>query len=35
VFLDGHVRGLRPDIALAVLKAFSTISGGEVVPDTD
>ena len=33
VFLDGHVRGLRPDIAVAVLKALSTIGGGEVVPD--
>jgi prepilin-type N-terminal cleavage/methylation domain-containing protein/prepilin-type processing-associated H-X9-DG protein len=35
VFLDGHVRGLRPDIALAILKAFSTISGGEITPDGD
>jgi prepilin-type N-terminal cleavage/methylation domain-containing protein/prepilin-type processing-associated H-X9-DG protein len=35
VFLDGHVRGLRPDIALAVLKALSTIGGGEVIPDDD
>jgi prepilin-type processing-associated H-X9-DG protein len=35
VFLDGHVRGLRPDIALAVLKALSTISGAEIVPDED
>ncbi|MEX0613313.1 MAG: DUF1559 domain-containing protein [Pirellulales bacterium] len=35
VFLDGHVRGLRPDIALAVLKALSTISGSEVLPDGD
>lgn len=33
VFLDGHVRGLRPDIAIAVLKALSTIGGGEIVPD--
>ncbi len=32
VFLDGHVRGLKPDIALAVLKALSTIGGGEIVP---
>jgi prepilin-type processing-associated H-X9-DG protein len=35
VFLDGHVRGLRPDIALAVLKALSTISGGEITDDLD
>jgi prepilin-type processing-associated H-X9-DG protein len=35
VFLDGHVRGLHRDIALAVLKALSTIGGGEVVPDTE
>ena len=35
VFLDGHVRGLRPDIAIAVLKALSTIGGGEIVPDDD
>jgi prepilin-type N-terminal cleavage/methylation domain-containing protein/prepilin-type processing-associated H-X9-DG protein len=35
VFLDGHVRGLRPDIALAILKALSTISGGEITPDGD
>ena len=35
VFLDGHVRGLKPDIALAVLKALSTIGGGEVVPDRE
>jgi prepilin-type N-terminal cleavage/methylation domain-containing protein/prepilin-type processing-associated H-X9-DG protein len=35
VFLDGHVRGLKPDIALAVLKALSTIGGGEIVPDED
>ena len=35
VFLDGHVRGLRPDIAVAVLKAMSTIGGGEIVPDDD
>jgi prepilin-type N-terminal cleavage/methylation domain-containing protein/prepilin-type processing-associated H-X9-DG protein len=35
VFLDGHVRGLRPDIALAVLKALSTIGGSEVIPDGD
>jgi prepilin-type processing-associated H-X9-DG protein len=33
VFLDGHVSGLRPDIAITVLKAMSTIGGGEVVPD--
>jgi prepilin-type N-terminal cleavage/methylation domain-containing protein/prepilin-type processing-associated H-X9-DG protein len=35
LFLDGHVGDLRPDIALAVLKALSTISGGEIVPDGD
>jgi prepilin-type N-terminal cleavage/methylation domain-containing protein/prepilin-type processing-associated H-X9-DG protein len=35
VFLDGHVRGLRPDIAVAVLKALSTIGGGEIIPDED
>jgi prepilin-type N-terminal cleavage/methylation domain-containing protein/prepilin-type processing-associated H-X9-DG protein len=32
VFLDGHVAGLHPDMAIAVLKALSTIGGGEVVP---
>ena len=35
VFLDGHVRGMRPDIAVAVLKALSTIGGGEIVPDDE
>jgi prepilin-type N-terminal cleavage/methylation domain-containing protein len=35
VFLDGHVRGLRTDIAIAVLKAMSTIGGGELTPDVD
>ena len=35
VFLDGHVRGIRPDIAVAVLKALSTIGGGEIIPDGD
>ncbi len=35
VFLDGHVRGLRPDVALTVLKALSTIGGNEVIPDGD
>jgi prepilin-type N-terminal cleavage/methylation domain-containing protein/prepilin-type processing-associated H-X9-DG protein len=35
VFLDGHVRGLQPDIAVAVLKALSTIGGGEIVPDDE
>jgi prepilin-type N-terminal cleavage/methylation domain-containing protein/prepilin-type processing-associated H-X9-DG protein len=35
VFLDGHVRSLKPDIALDVLKALSTIGGGENVPDTE
>jgi prepilin-type processing-associated H-X9-DG protein len=33
VFLDGHVGGLRPDIAIAVIQAMSTIGGAEVVPD--
>jgi len=33
VFLDGHVSGLRPDIALVVLKAISTIGGGEITAD--
>jgi len=33
VFLDGHVRGVRPDIAIAVLKALSTIGGSELVPE--
>lgn len=35
VFLDGHVRGLRPDIAVSVLKALSTIGGGELVSDEE
>jgi prepilin-type N-terminal cleavage/methylation domain-containing protein len=35
VFLDGHVKGLRTDIAIAVLKAMSTIGGGEMTPDVD
>jgi prepilin-type N-terminal cleavage/methylation domain-containing protein len=35
VFLDGHVRALRTDIAVAALKALSTIGGGEVTPDQD
>lgn len=33
VFLDGHVHGLHPDMAVAVLKALCTIGGGEVVQD--
>ncbi len=33
VFLDGHVSGLHKDIEVDVLKALSTIGGGEVVPD--
>ncbi len=33
VFLDGHVSGLRADMAIAVLKALSTIGAGDVVPD--
>jgi len=35
VFLDGHVRALKPDIALAVLKALSTIGGGESIQDAE
>lgn len=35
VFCDGHVSGLRPDIAVAVFKALSTIGGDEIVPDVD
>jgi prepilin-type N-terminal cleavage/methylation domain-containing protein/prepilin-type processing-associated H-X9-DG protein len=35
VFLDGHVRGLRTDIAIAILKAMSTIGGSEMTPDID
>lgn len=35
VFLDGHVKGFRPDIAIPVLMALSTIGGGEVVHDED
>jgi prepilin-type processing-associated H-X9-DG protein len=35
VFLDGHVRGLQPDIATVVLKAMSTIGGEELVADID
>jgi prepilin-type processing-associated H-X9-DG protein len=35
VFLDGHVRGLRPEVAVAVLKALSTIGGGEVGLDDE
>jgi prepilin-type N-terminal cleavage/methylation domain-containing protein/prepilin-type processing-associated H-X9-DG protein len=34
-FLDGHVRGLQPDISVIVLKAMSTIGGDEVVSDQD
>jgi prepilin-type processing-associated H-X9-DG protein len=33
VFCDGHVAGLKSDIAVAVLKAMSTIGGDEIVPD--
>jgi prepilin-type N-terminal cleavage/methylation domain-containing protein len=32
VVLDGHVAGLHPDMSIDVLKALSTIGGGEVVP---
>jgi prepilin-type N-terminal cleavage/methylation domain-containing protein/prepilin-type processing-associated H-X9-DG protein len=35
VFLDGHVRSLKPDIALEVFKALSTIGGGETIQDQD
>jgi prepilin-type N-terminal cleavage/methylation domain-containing protein/prepilin-type processing-associated H-X9-DG protein len=35
VFLDGHVRGLRPDVAIAVLKTLCTIGGGETIPDEE
>ncbi len=35
VFLDGHVRGLTPEVAIAVLKAMSTIGGDEMTPDLD
>jgi prepilin-type N-terminal cleavage/methylation domain-containing protein/prepilin-type processing-associated H-X9-DG protein len=35
VFLDGHVKGIRPDIVVPVLKALSTIGGGEIVPDDE
>jgi len=35
VYLDGHVAGLHPDMALDVLKALSTIGGGEVAGDGD
>jgi prepilin-type N-terminal cleavage/methylation domain-containing protein/prepilin-type processing-associated H-X9-DG protein len=33
VFLDGHVQGIQPDISTPVLKAMSTIGGGEFVPE--
>jgi prepilin-type N-terminal cleavage/methylation domain-containing protein len=35
VFLDGHVAGLHPDMSVDVLKALSTIGGGETVPTDD
>lgn len=35
VFLDGHVAGLHQDMAVVVLKALSTIGGGEIAPDND
>ena len=35
VFLDGHVRGLRPDISLAILQALSTIGGAEIASEDD
>lgn len=33
VFLDGHVSGMRADIAIVALKALSTIGGGDLVPE--
>jgi prepilin-type N-terminal cleavage/methylation domain-containing protein/prepilin-type processing-associated H-X9-DG protein len=33
VFLDGHVAGMHRDMAVAVLKALSTIGGGEVAAE--
>lgn len=33
VYLDGHVKGMQPDIAVPVLKALSTIGGGEIIQD--
>jgi prepilin-type N-terminal cleavage/methylation domain-containing protein/prepilin-type processing-associated H-X9-DG protein len=33
VFLDGHVAGLNRDMEVTVLKALSTIGGGETVTD--
>lgn len=33
VFLDGHVDALPADTSVEVLKAVSTIGGGEIVPD--
>jgi prepilin-type N-terminal cleavage/methylation domain-containing protein/prepilin-type processing-associated H-X9-DG protein len=35
VFLDGHVAGLHRDMEVDVLKALSTIGGGETVPDNE
>ncbi|MFO0789961.1 MAG: DUF1559 domain-containing protein [Pirellulales bacterium] len=35
VFLDGHVRALKADIVKEVLKALSTIGGGENADDND
>jgi prepilin-type processing-associated H-X9-DG protein len=35
VFLDGHVASLRPEVAIEVLKALSTIGGGEIAPDSE
>jgi prepilin-type N-terminal cleavage/methylation domain-containing protein/prepilin-type processing-associated H-X9-DG protein len=35
VFLDGHVAGLHAGMSLDVLKALSTIGGGEVVPNDE
>ncbi|MCC7474915.1 MAG: DUF1559 domain-containing protein [Pirellulales bacterium] len=33
VFLDGHVTGFTPEISVDVLKALSTIGGGEIIPN--
>lgn len=35
VYLDGHVAGLHPGLSLDVLKALSTIGGGEVAAEGD
>jgi prepilin-type N-terminal cleavage/methylation domain-containing protein/prepilin-type processing-associated H-X9-DG protein len=35
VFLDGHVRGLRSDITLAIFQALSTIGGAEIASEDE